>query len=97
MRSKKKKKTIYHSKDYNVYYGLNAMNWCLKNKIKINPIPAKEGVYIEAVKGNKVHRLPELFNNKTVSDAILMGYIRLYESYCKDQNPMLKTKIVKDI
>lgn len=97
MPSEKKKKTIYHSKNYNVYYGLNAMNWCVKKGIRIIPIPTKDGVYIEAVKGNKSSRLPEMFSNRTVSDAILMGYIRLYEVYCEDPDPMLKTNIIKNI
>lgn len=73
------------------------MHWCLKNKIKIIPIPVKDGVYIEAIKNGKSYRLPELFNNDTVSDAIYMGYIRLYNSYCVDKNPLLKTKIIKSI
>lgn len=93
----KKTQKTYLFRKFTVEEGVNASYWCNKNRIKVCPLPKKDGIYLEVYRKDKVFVIPETFTNKNLSDMIYRVYIKLFEQYSTDKYPMWKTKIIKNL
>ncbi len=58
-----------------------AMQWCLKNNIKVYVKPTKKGLKVEINDNDKINCSPNIYSNLEALDKVWELYLYIYKKY----------------